>query len=188
MSTSLPHLVFAAHTTAAGDLNWVDSEGKTIVYNAGDIAWTLASTALVWAMIPGVGFFYSGLLRRKNALSMIWSSMVSIAVVSFQVRRALHFPQKVDSVILFPVVLLGLFFDLQRNRQQIHRRPEYLLPHRALLFSHHRPLEYFGLKGVLTQPSIGSTRIPSIVFCVYQLMFAAITYVLSPFQHTVGRI
>ena len=40
-------------------------------------------------------------------------------------------------------------------------------------------LEYFGLKGVLEKPSIGSTRIPSIVFCVYQLMFAAITCVLS---------
>jgi ammonia channel protein AmtB len=36
-------------------------------------------------MIPGVGFFYSGLLRRKNALSMIWLSMMCVAVVSFQV-------------------------------------------------------------------------------------------------------
>jgi ammonia channel protein AmtB len=42
----------------------------------------------------------------------------------------------------------------------------------------HRPSpEYFGLKGVLEKPSIGSSRIPSIVFCVYQLMFAAITCV-----------
>lgn len=38
-------------------------------------------------MIPGVGFFYSGLLRRKNALSMLWLSMVTLAVVSFQVSR-----------------------------------------------------------------------------------------------------
>lgn len=37
--------------------------------------------------------------------------------------------------------------------------------------------EYFGLKGVLAEPSIGSARIPALVFCVYQLMFAAITYV-----------
>ena len=41
--------------------------------------------------------------------------------------------------------------------------------------------EYFGLRGVLEKPSMGSTRIPSIVFCVYQLMFAAITYVISGF-------
>ena len=43
-------------------------------------------------MIPGVGFFYSGLLRRKNALSMIWASMMTLAVVSFEVcpARTLH--------------------------------------------------------------------------------------------------
>jgi Amt family ammonium transporter len=51
------------------------------------MAWIISATALVWIMIPGVGFFYSGLLRRKNALSMIWLSMVCLAVVSFQVRR-----------------------------------------------------------------------------------------------------
>jgi ammonia channel protein AmtB len=56
-----------------------------VVYNLGDIAWMIAATALVWIMIPGVGYFYSGLLRRKNALSMIWLSMMTLAVVSFQV-------------------------------------------------------------------------------------------------------
>jgi len=60
-------------------------DGTAIVYNLGDIAWIAASMALVWIMIPGVGLFYSGLLRRKNALSMIWTSLASIAVVSFQV-------------------------------------------------------------------------------------------------------
>ena len=61
------------------------------VYNPGDIAWVLASMALVWIMIPGVGFFYSGLLRRKNALSMIWASMMTLAVVSFQVSYSCHY-------------------------------------------------------------------------------------------------
>ncbi len=41
----------------------IQNDGATVVYNPGDIAWVLASTALVWLMIPGVGFFYSGLLR-----------------------------------------------------------------------------------------------------------------------------
>ncbi len=67
-------------------MTYTDPSGTTWVYNLGDIAWVLASTALVWIMIPGVGFFYSGLLRRKNALSMIWLSMVVLATVSFQVR------------------------------------------------------------------------------------------------------
>ncbi|KAH7090934.1 hypothetical protein BKA62DRAFT_776407 [Auriculariales sp. MPI-PUGE-AT-0066] len=58
-----------------------DGSTETKVYNPGDIAWVLASTALVWLMVPGVGFFYSGLLRRKNALSMIMLSMLCVAVV-----------------------------------------------------------------------------------------------------------
>jgi Amt family ammonium transporter len=38
---------------------------------------------------------------------------------------------------------------------------------------------YFGLKNVLLQPSVGSPLIPSLMFCVYQLMFAAITPMLA---------
>jgi Amt family ammonium transporter len=51
---------------------------------SGDIAWILTSTALVLLMIPGVGFFYSGLARRKSALSLIYLSLMSIGVVGFQ--------------------------------------------------------------------------------------------------------
>ncbi|KAI8994472.1 ammonium transporter AmtB-like domain-containing protein [Pilobolus umbonatus] len=53
-------------------------------YSAGDISWVLASTALVWLMIPGVGYFYSGMARRKNALSLIMSCVLSIVIVSVQ--------------------------------------------------------------------------------------------------------
>lgn len=55
-------------------------------FEAGDTAWVLASTALVWIMIPGVGFFYSGIARSKNALSLIMLSFLSIAIVSIQVK------------------------------------------------------------------------------------------------------
>jgi Amt family ammonium transporter len=45
-------------------------------------------------------------------------------------------------------------------------------------------LDNFGLKDVLGAPSVGSSKIPDLMFCVYQGMFAAITYVhlLSPFR------
>lgn len=42
------------------------------------------ATALVLLMIPGVGFFYSGLARRKSALSLICLSILATAVVTFQ--------------------------------------------------------------------------------------------------------
>ena len=39
--------------------------------NAGDTAWMLISTALVMLMTPGLAFFYGGLVRRKNVLSIM---------------------------------------------------------------------------------------------------------------------
>jgi hypothetical protein len=50
--------------TSAGSMNAHPPGEDTAVYSPGDIAWVLASTALVWIMIPGLGYFYSGLLRR----------------------------------------------------------------------------------------------------------------------------
>jgi len=52
--------------------------------SSGDTAWLLASTALVMLMTPGVGFFYGGLVRRKNLVSMITLSLVAFALVSLQ--------------------------------------------------------------------------------------------------------
>ncbi|MCJ1399240.1 hypothetical protein MMC11_002442 [Xylographa trunciseda] len=39
---------------------------------------------MVLVMIPGLGFLYSGLARRKSALSMIWACMGSFSVITFQ--------------------------------------------------------------------------------------------------------
>jgi len=50
--------------------------------NPGDIAWVTAATALVMIMTPGLGFFYGGLVRRKNLVSTIVQCMAIFAVVS----------------------------------------------------------------------------------------------------------
>ena len=39
---------------------------------------------MVVVMIPGLGFLYSGLARRKSALSMLWTCMASFSVITFQ--------------------------------------------------------------------------------------------------------
>ena len=52
--------------------------------DSGATAWILASTALVMLMTPGVGFFYGGLVRKKNFISMIMLSFVAFALVSIQ--------------------------------------------------------------------------------------------------------
>ncbi|AKG92210.1 ammonium transporter [Geoglobus ahangari] len=52
--------------------------------DSGDTAWLLVSTAMVMLMVPGVGLFYAGMVRRKNAVSMLSLSFVALAVVSLQ--------------------------------------------------------------------------------------------------------
>ncbi|OQO05037.1 hypothetical protein B0A48_08057 [Cryoendolithus antarcticus] len=82
MATSYVPLQAYNGTTATGGDSL--TEDLNVFYQSGDIAWILTSTALVLLMIPGVGFFYSGLARRKSALSLIWLSCMATAVVSFQ--------------------------------------------------------------------------------------------------------
>jgi len=50
--------------------------------DTGVTTWLLVSAALVMLMVPGVGLFYGGLVRRKNIISMIALSFVVLAVVS----------------------------------------------------------------------------------------------------------
>ncbi|KAK0219190.1 ammonium transporter [Armillaria fumosa] len=124
---------------SAGTLITTDYDGVVNVYNNDDITWTLASTALVWIMIPGVGYLYSGLLRRKNVLGQIYMSIMVLAVASFQ----------------------WFFWGY------------------SLAFSETGRKYIRNLSTCPRPPSMGSTRIPALVFCVYQLMFAAITPMLA---------
>lgn len=55
---------------ALGGMVVTNADGVRTVYNLGDMSWVIAATALVFIMIPGVGFFYSGLLRRKEERSL----------------------------------------------------------------------------------------------------------------------
>ena len=100
----------------------------------------MTSSALVLLMIPGVGFYYSGLARRKSALALLYSSMMAVGVISFQ----------------------WFFWGY------------------SLTFSHTGSvflgdLSNFGLMKTVAQPSVGSSKVPDILFCLYQGMFAAIT-------------
>ena len=53
--------------------------------NSGDTAWVLMSTALVLLMmIPGLAFFYGGLVRRKNVLSVLMQCFFIMCVISIQ--------------------------------------------------------------------------------------------------------
>ncbi len=50
--------------------------------SAGDTAWMLTSTALVFFMMPGLALFYGGLVGAKNVVATMVQSFAAIGVVS----------------------------------------------------------------------------------------------------------
>ncbi|CAF1234073.1 unnamed protein product [Adineta steineri] len=102
------------------------------------VAWVLVSTALIWIMIPGIGLFYSGMTKRKSALSMLWLSFMAMAVTSVQ----------------WFLIGYSLTFSMSGSRFI-------------------GDLAHIASINVLDGPALGSLTIPDIVFCIFQLMFAA---------------
>ena len=50
--------------------------------DTGAVAWVLGATALVMIMTPALGFFYGGLVRRKNLVATIVQCLMIFSVVS----------------------------------------------------------------------------------------------------------
>jgi len=50
--------------------------------NSGDISWMLTSSALVLLMTPGLAFFYGGLVKRKNVVNTMMSSIMLMGLAS----------------------------------------------------------------------------------------------------------
>ena len=49
--------------------------------NTGDTAWMLMASALVLLMIPGLAFFYGGMVRVKSVLNMMMMIMGALFIV-----------------------------------------------------------------------------------------------------------
>ena len=52
--------------------------------NTGDTAWVLIATALVTMMTPALAFFYGGMVRKKNILSTLNLSIITMGLISLQ--------------------------------------------------------------------------------------------------------
>jgi Amt family ammonium transporter len=48
--------------------------------SSGDISWVATATALVMLMTPALGFFYAGLVRKKNLVSTLIQCLIIFAV------------------------------------------------------------------------------------------------------------
>lgn len=56
----------------------------TPTIDTGDTAWILTSAALVLLMTPGLAFFYGGLVRKKNFLSILMQCFMLMGMITIQ--------------------------------------------------------------------------------------------------------
>jgi Amt family ammonium transporter len=52
--------------------------------DSGDTAWVIVAAALVMVMTPALAFFYGGMVRKKNILSTLNLSFITIGLISIQ--------------------------------------------------------------------------------------------------------
>jgi Amt family ammonium transporter len=68
---------------AAAEVKKEEAKPAPPTPNKGDVSWMLVSTALVLMMsVPGLALFYGGMVRSKNALSMLMQVFVVFSLVT----------------------------------------------------------------------------------------------------------
>jgi Amt family ammonium transporter len=92
----------------------IDSPAPTeaVKFDTGDTAWMIVATALVLIMTPGLGFFYGGMVGKKNVISTMLQSfmaMIIVTVLWIVIAFGLSFGPTIGGIIGNP--LPNLFFQ-----------------------------------------------------------------------------
>ncbi len=138
--------------------------------DSGDTAWVLVSAALVMLMTPGLAFFYGGLVRKKNVLSILMQCFMILCLISVQwvlFGYSLAFGPDVGHVI-------GNLDWVGLNGVGGKPNPTYAatVPHSAFMI-------FQGMFAVITPALIIGAfaermRFPG--FCVFSLLWATLVY------------
>ena len=81
-------------------------------FDSGDTAWMIVATALVLIMTPGLGFFYGGMVGKKNVISTMLQSFMAMVIVTILwviIGYGLSFGPSIGGMIGNP--LPNLFFQ-----------------------------------------------------------------------------
>ncbi len=148
----IPFLILIALTLMAlftNDLNVDGLNDKAIV--PADVAWILVSTALVLLMTPGLAFFYGGMVSKKNVISTMLQSYISMAIIT----------------ILWVVVGFSLAFGEDVKFDFMGYQISGIIGD---------PRTFFMMKGILAEkPWSLAPTIPLVLFAMFQMKFAIIT-------------
>jgi Amt family ammonium transporter len=140
------------------------------VINSGDTAWLLASAALVMLMTPGLAFFYGGLVRRKNVLSVLMQCMTILCLVTVQwviLGYSLSFGPDIKGII-GDLSWIGLK-DVGLTPHAVYASTA---PHQAFMI-------FQAMFAVITPALIigaFAERIKFVPFCIFTLMWTTIVY------------
>jgi ammonium transporter, Amt family len=148
--------------------------------DTGDTAWLLTSTALVLLMTPALAFFYGGLVRRKNILSVLMQCFMITCLITIQwvlFGYSLAFGPDVKGVIgnLAWFGLKGVGLD---------PNPAYAatVPHQAFMI--------FQAMFAIISPALilgaFAERMKFSTFCVFSLLWATLVY--DPVAHWVWGV
>jgi Amt family ammonium transporter len=55
---------------------------EVVKFDGADTAWMIVATALVLLMTPGLGFFYGGMVGKKNVISTMMQSFMAMVIVT----------------------------------------------------------------------------------------------------------
>jgi Amt family ammonium transporter len=148
--------------------------------DSGDTAWLLSSAGLVLLMTPGLAFFYGGLVRKKNILSVLmqcFMSMCLVTVIWFFCGYSLAFGPDIGHFIgdLSWAFLNGVGPEPNADYAAT-------VPHLAFMA--------FQLKFAIITPAliIGAfaERIKFSAFCIFTALWTVLVY--SPVAHWVWGI
>jgi ammonium transporter, Amt family len=148
--------------------------------DTGDTAWVLISAALVMLMTPGLAFFYGGLVRRKNVLSVLVQCVAILCIVSIQwvvFGYSLAFGPDVGGVIgnLDWAFLRGVGLEPYADYSAT-------VPHQAFMI-------FQAMFAVITPALIlgaFAERMKFSAFCLFSLLWS--TFVYDPVAHWVWGV
>ena len=148
--------------------------------DTGDTAWVMVCTALVMLMTPGLAFFYGGLVRKKNVLSVLMQCFVVLCMISVQwvaFGYSLSFGPDVHGVIgsLKWALLKGV--GLEPNADYAATIPHQVYMMFQMMFAVITPALILGAF---------AERMKFSAFCVFMVLWSTLVY--DPVAHWVWGV